>query len=120
MLSLIFSFERTFAMNFAEPSGSSPIENPPTKVKMWQASIFLLNLSTDSNRFSLLKLFKTNTSTSNPSLSNAFLVSYSELVPGNTGISTFGLSTFSLYLKLFLGLLVFISKAFLSSSIYIG
>ena len=39
----------------------------------------------------------TNTSVSAPAFSKRFAVSYSQLVPGNTGIRTLGFETFILH-----------------------
>ena len=87
----IFSFFSTFTINFAEPSGSSAALNPPLKTIICDFSIALLKVSIEPficNSFKLLNdLFRMLA----PSFLNAWIVSYSQLVPGNTGTNTVGL-----------------------------
>ena len=91
--SLIFSFWKAVAKNFADPSGSSPAENPPGNMMICASLIAFSNASTDSRISFPLKFLNTFVTTSAPARSNAFVLSYSQFVPGNTGINTFGLAT---------------------------
>ena len=78
------------AKNLAEPSGSSPAENPPGNIIICALLIDFSNSSTDSLMSSAVRFLNTFVITSAPALSNAFVLSYSQLVPGNTGINTVG------------------------------
>ena len=78
-------------MNFPEPSGSSPPENPPGMNKICDSRKRFAKASVDSLIASGVWLRMTKTSGSAPTAANGFAVSYSQFVPGNTGISTRGL-----------------------------
>ena len=89
-------------MNLADPSGSSPAENPPGSIIIWAVLISFSNLSTDSINASLFKFLIRTCTTSAPSFLKALAQSSSQFVPGNTGITTFGCSILSLGLEVFL------------------
>ena len=80
-------------MNFAEPSGSSPPEKPPGSAIIWLRPIASTNRSTLSSISCAVRFLITKISVSAPSRLNARAVSYSQFVPGNTGINTCGVST---------------------------
>ena len=84
------------AKNFADPSGSSPAENPPGNIMICDCPIAFSNASTDSRISSALKFWNTLTITSAPAASNALALSYSQFVPGKTGRNTVGLATLCL------------------------
>ena len=88
----------TVAKNFAEPSGSSPAENPPGNMMIWAWLMSFSNSSTDS-RISYGVQVAEYPAQSPPRRlrSNAFALSYSQLVPGNTGINTVGCATLCLH-----------------------
>ena len=98
--SLIFSFLRTFAMNLPEPSGSSPIENPPGTARMFAFLISLANSSMDFLISSSFLFLNRTILASAPASSSAFLVSYSLFVPKNARTSAFTLVTLFLDLSL--------------------
>ena len=83
--------------NFAEPSGSSPAENPPGNIIICDWLIAFSNSSTDSLMLAASRFLNTLTIVSAPALSNALALSYSQLVPGNTGINTVGFATLFLH-----------------------
>ena len=77
-------------MNFAEPSGSSPPEKPPGSMticapRMASASAFVLSATASG-----VRLLITSTCASAPARSKARAESYSQFVPGKTGMTTFG------------------------------
>ena len=77
-------------MNFAEPSGSSPPEKPPGSMMIW---LFLMSRTSSavlSATLSGVRLLMTNVSTTAPACSKARAESYSQLLPGNTGMTTRG------------------------------
>ena len=82
-------------MNLPEPSGSSPPEKPPGIMMIWAFLIRLANSATDSSMALLDRLLMTKMSVVAPARSKARWVSYSQLVPGNTGISTRGDAAFT-------------------------
>ena len=84
-------------MNFAEPSGSSPALNPPGNMIIWEDLIAASKAFTESVMFCADIFLNTTVCTSAPAASNAFAVSYSQFVPGNTGINTFGFATLCLH-----------------------
>ena len=88
--SLITALRNTVAKNLAEPSGSSPAEKPPGNMTIWAFAISFLYASTDWRISSGLRFLNTRVTTFAPALSKAFVLSYSQLVPGNTGINTDG------------------------------
>ena len=82
-------------MYLALPSGSSPLENPPGNIIIWDCSIAFVNSSIDcSISFSRVFLITTVIGVA-PASKKAFSLSYSQFVPGNTGITTFTSSTYS-------------------------
>ena len=74
----------------ALPSGSSPAENPPGNMMICDSPIALRNSCTDSRIPSGVMLRKTRTRGFAPALSKAAAESYSQLVPGKTGMNTVG------------------------------
>ena len=99
--SVIFAFLNAVAKNFADPSGSSPAENPPGNMMICDWSIAFTNSSTESRISSAVRFLNTFTIVSAPALSNAFALSYSQFVPGNTGINTVGFATLFLHTYIF-------------------
>ena len=91
--SVIFALRKAVAKNFADPSGSSPAENPPGNMMICDWSIAFTNSSTESRMSAALRFLNTLTIVFAPALSNAFALSYSQLVPGNTGMNTVGFAT---------------------------
>ena len=57
---------------------------------IWLSPIFFSKAATDSSRSPLVRLRTTKISAFAPASSKALAVSYSQLVPGKTGISTLG------------------------------
>ena len=88
--SLISGFLKNAVINLPEPSGSSPPENPPGINII--CDIFTLSAKSSTERItcSALRFLIIKISGSAPAASNAFAVSYSQFVPGNTGIRTLG------------------------------
>ena len=107
-------------MNLPEPSGSSPPENPPGIKIICDSFIFFAKYSTDSETFDADKLFITIISVCAPARSNAFAESYSQLVPGNTGISTLGFSHFIIAGAAFLSSYENAGISFFDSSDFVG
>ena len=81
------------AMNLPEPSGSSPALNPPGNINIWQRRIALASASTDCSMSRADRLRTTSTSGSPPAWAKARAESYSQLLPGNTGMMTRGFAT---------------------------
>ena len=79
-------------MNFAEPSGSSPPENPPGIITIWLLLISSTSACVDSATAAGVRLLTISVVTSAPARSKAAAESYSQLLPGNTGITTCGLA----------------------------
>ena len=77
-------------MNLAEPSGSSAAENPPANMRIFARSM-LATISLIDAEMSIVR--NGTTLVTAPAASNAFAVSYSQFVPGNTGIYTKGVAT---------------------------
>ena len=92
-----FSFLNAVAKNFADPSGSSPALNPPGNMMIWDSLIAFSKTSTESRIPCASKFLNTFVITFAPARSNAFAESYSQFVPGNTGINTFGFATLFLH-----------------------
>ena len=84
-------------MNFAEPSGSSPPENPPGSMMIWLLLMALTSASVLSATLSGDRLLMMNVSATAPACSNARAESYSQLLPGNTGMMTRGFAMVPLY-----------------------
>ena len=80
-------------MNLPDPSGSSAPEKPPGIKSTFALESAAANSLTERFRWSAVRLFTTKISASPPAFSTALAVSYSQLVPGNTGIKNFGFST---------------------------
>ncbi len=80
-------------MNLAEPSGSSPPEKPPGIMMIWLFLISSTSAFVDSATSVGVRLFTINVLTSAPARSKAAAESYSQLLPGNTGMTTCGLAT---------------------------
>ena len=93
--SLISSFLKKAVMNLPEPSGSSPPENPPGMKIIWLSLTFAAKSAIDAATSAAVRLFITKISGSAPALINALAVSYSQLVPGKAGMSTFGAAHFT-------------------------
>ena len=77
-------------MNLAEPSGSSPPEKPPGRNTIWLRRMAASSARTEESSASGVRLRTTTVSASSPARRTARALSYSQLVPGNTGISTRG------------------------------
>ena len=84
-------------MNFAEPSGSSPPENPPGSMMIWLFRMACTSCSVLSATLSGVRLLMMIVSATAPACSNARAESYSQLLPGNTGMTTRGFATMPLY-----------------------
>ena len=80
-------------MNFALPSGSSPPEKPPGSMTIWLSLMALTSASQLAVTSAGVRLRMTSTSGSAPARAKAWAVSYSQLVPGKTGMMTFGFAT---------------------------
>ena len=78
------------AMNLAEPSGSSPELKPPGSMRICDWRIAVARAVRDSSTASGVRLRKTRVSVLAPACSKTAAVSYSQLVPGKTGITTLG------------------------------
>ena len=89
--SFSFGFLKILLMNFPEPSGSSPALNPPGNMMICAFSISFANNSIESCISCGFKFLNTTVLTLAPASSNAFAESYSQFVPGNTGMNTWGL-----------------------------
>lgn len=77
-------------MNFPEPSGSSPALNPPGNIIICASSICFANAFIEYSMSFSFKFLNTSILATPPASSNAFARSYSQFVPGNTGINTLG------------------------------
>ena len=80
-------------MNFAEPSGSSPPLKPPGIMTIWLSRMRRASSWVLSATASGVRLLITRTLGSAPARRNARAVSYSQFVPGNTGMTTRGWAT---------------------------
>ncbi len=86
-------------MNFAEPSGSSPPEKPPGIMTIWLSRMAAARAAMLSATASGVKLFTISVVGRAPARSNACAVSYSQFVPGNTGMMTRGFAIEPLYVS---------------------
>ena len=82
-------------MNLAEPSGSSPPEKPPGIMTIWLSRMRRASSWVLSATASGVRLLMTKTSALAPARSKACAVSYSQLVPGKTGMITRGRATWT-------------------------
>ena len=82
-------------MNLALPSGSSPPETPPGSTIIWARSMALAARSMLAAVSAAVRLRTTSISASPPASMTARAVSYSQLVPGNTGMNARGLACFT-------------------------
>ena len=78
------------AMNLPEPSGSSPPEKPPGSMRICALLMPEVIACTDSSTACGVRLRMTSASTSPPAFSKARCVSYSQLMPGKTGMKMRG------------------------------
>ena len=78
------------AINFPEPAGSSPPLKPPGKHRIWDWSIACFIRAIESLNSWEERLQITISVTLAPQAVKARAVSYSQLVPGKTGMSTLG------------------------------
>ena len=88
--SVMAGLRKNAVMNLALPSGSSPPEKPPGRKIIWLRPMSSFTAATLSATWAGVRLLMTNTSGSAPARSMARAESYSQFVPGNTGISTRG------------------------------
>ena len=95
--SSIFAFLNAVAKNLAEPSGSSPALNPPGNIIICACEIALSKILTESLISSGVRFLNTFVITFAPAFSKALAESYSQFVPGNTGINTVGFATLFLH-----------------------
>ena len=86
MATRTFSLSKMLTINLADPSGSSAAEKPPAKKIMLAFSILSTIVSTDLTIASSFSVTNGTKLTFAPSFSKALAESYSELVPGNTGM----------------------------------
>ena len=90
MASVRRGFRKKEQMNLAEPSGSSPPEKPPGRTIIWALWMASSRAWADWERRSALRLRTTTISGSMPARRQARAVSYSQLVPGKTGMTALG------------------------------
>ena len=90
MASVSRGLRRKEAMNLAEPSGSSPPEKPPGINTTWAFRMACSSSWAEARRFSAVRFLTTTVSASMPAVRQARTLSYSQLVPGNTGITARG------------------------------
>ena len=86
MAARTFSLSKMLTINLADPSGSSAAEKPPAKKIMLAFSTLSTIVSTDLTIASSFSVTNGTKLTLAPSFSKALAESYSELVPGNTGM----------------------------------
>ena len=77
-------------MSLAEPSGSSPPEKPPGRKTIWAWASFWATRSMDWAMSPAVRFLMTTISGTAPAWAMALAASYSQLVPGKTGMSTRG------------------------------
>ncbi len=87
------ALRKNAVINFPLPSGSSPPENPPGINTICDCFRAVANCSVLLAIPLALRLLITIISGSAPASRITFALSYSQLVPGNAGISTLGLAT---------------------------
>ena len=92
-------FLKTVAINLPEPSGSSPAENPPGSITILARLMAFSNSSIDVFNISSVLFLINTSSTLAPAFSKARFESYSQFVPGNTGITTNGVSIYCFAFK---------------------
>ena len=83
---MTFSFSKMLTINLADPSGSSAAEKPPAKKMILALSMLSTMLLTDLTMAASSKVTNGTRLTLAPAASKALAESYSELVPGKTGI----------------------------------
>ena len=88
--SLILGLRKNAVINLPLPSGSSPPLNPPGIIIICEFLIAFSTCSTDDSISPADKFLITMVSAIAPAFSKALAVSYSQFVPGNTGIRTLG------------------------------
>ena len=86
----IFGFLNIAAINFPEPSGSSPPLNPPGNIIICEVLISSTIAEILSSTAAGVKFLITKISGLPPAFLQTFALSYSQFVPGNTGIKIFG------------------------------
>jgi hypothetical protein len=89
------AFLKNAVMNLAEPSGSSPPEKPPGMNIIWAWPVRLCKVLHALGDGGGVRFRTTIISGSAPAFSKARAESYSQLVPGNTGMSTRGRAVFT-------------------------
>ena len=77
-------------MNLADPSGSSPPEKPPGRKTIWALRTASSRARAEAVRSSVVRFRITTVSAASPAARQARWLSYSQLVPGNTGMTTRG------------------------------
>ncbi len=80
------AFRKIVTINLADPSGSSAAENPPAKNRIFALAILSTIVSTEFSMLSASKVTNGTRLTFAPACSKALAESYSELVPGKTGM----------------------------------
>ena len=93
--SLIRGLRNIVAINLPLPSGSSPALKPPGIITICELLIYLTIASTDSSIAAAVKLRTIKVLASAPAASKARALSYSQLLPGKTGMNTRGLAIFT-------------------------
>ena len=73
-------------MNLAEPSGSSAAEKPPVKKIIFALQMLSTIVSTEVSMAASSSVMNGTKFTFAPACSKAFAESYSEFVPGKTGM----------------------------------
>ena len=81
-----FLLSKILTINLADPSGSSAAENPPAKKMIFALAILATIVSTESAIAASFKVTNGTKLTLAPTCSKALAESYSELVPGKTGM----------------------------------
>ena len=97
--SVTLGLRKNAVMNLALPSGSSPPEKPPGIMMIWLLSIFSTKAFVLSATASGVRLLMMKVSGTAPARSKASAVSYSQLLPGKTGMMTRGLARLPQYVS---------------------